>query len=65
MSDIKQNFSATRAIVNNDSYIDQVENPGDCSVIFVLKDKLGALAEVLKLFQDYKINLKLIESRSS
>lgn len=47
------------------SYIGQVKDHGDCTVIFALKDKVGVLAEVLKLFQDHKINLKHIESRSS
>lgn len=47
------------------SYIGQIKNHGDCTIIFALKDKVGVLAEVLKLFQDYKINLKHIESRSS
>lgn len=54
-----------KTIVRNSSYIGQVEEHGDCSVIFALKDRFGALAEVLKLFQDYEINLKHIESRSS
>lgn len=47
------------------SYIGQVKEHGDCSVVFALRDKVGVLAEVLKLFQDYRINLQHIESRSS
>lgn len=61
----KQNGKATATIARNSSYIGQVEEHGDCSVIFALKDRLGVLAEVLKLFQDHEINLKHIESRSS
>lgn len=47
------------------SYIGQVEEHGNCNIIFALKDKVGLLAEVLKLFQDHQINLIHIESRSS
>lgn len=57
----KQNGTLSR----NSSYIGQVKEHGDCSVIFSLKDKVGVLAEVLRLFQDHNINLKHIESRSS
>lgn len=38
---------------------------GDCSIIFALKDKVGVLAKVLKLFQDHQTNLRYIELRSS
>lgn len=47
------------------SYIGKVDDHGDCTVIFALKDRVGVLAEILRLFQDYQINLKHIESRSS
>lgn len=47
------------------SYIGQLEEHGDCTIIFALKDRVGILAEILKLFQDHNINLKHIESRSS
>lgn len=47
------------------SYISQVAEHGDCTVIFAVKDKVGVLADILMLFQSYKISLKHIESRSS
>lgn len=46
-------------------YIGQVTDHGDCTIIFALKDKVGVLATILKLFHDHEINLKHIESRSS
>jgi len=51
--------------VRESSYIAQADCHGDSTVIFALKDKVGILAEVLKLFQDHGVNLKHIESRSS
>ena len=50
---------------NVSSHISNVEEHGNSTIIFALKDKVGVLAEVLKLFQDFQINLKHIESRSS
>lgn len=47
------------------SYIRNVGEHGDSTVIFAIKDELGVLADILKLFQDHGINLKHIESRSS
>lgn len=47
------------------SYISQLDQHGDCTIIFAVKDRVGMLAHILKLFQDSKINLKHIESRSS
>ena len=47
------------------SYIGQVKEHGDCSIVFALKDRVGVLAEVLRLFHEHRINLKHIESRSS
>lgn len=66
MIDSKQNGSTdSEAQHQTTSYIGQLEDHGDCTVIFALKDKVGVLAKVLKLFQDHEINLKHIESRSS
>lgn len=45
--------------------LESYEDHGDSTIIFGLKDKVGILAEVLRLFQDHHINLKHIESRSS
>lgn len=50
---------------SSSSYIGQVDDHGDSTLIFALKDKVGVLAQVLKLFQDHQVNLKHIESRSS
>lgn len=47
------------------SYIEEVDTHGDCTVIFALQDGVGVLAKILRLFLDYQINLKHIESRSS
>lgn len=47
------------------SYIGQLSDHGDSSLVFALKDRVGVLGEVLKLFQEHHINLKHIESRSS
>jgi len=47
------------------SYIADFEEHGDTTIIFAVKDRVGVLADILKLFQDHKINLKHIESRSS
>lgn len=38
---------------------------GESTIIFALKDGVGVLSSVLRLFQDHQINLKHIESRSS
>ena len=45
------------------SYIGQVKEHGDCSIVFALKDRVGVLAEVLRLFHEHQINLKHIESK--
>lgn len=51
---------------HSSSYIAASSNqPSDCTMIFALKDGVGVLAQVLKLFQDHQVNLKHIESRSS
>lgn len=47
------------------SYIGKVESHGNCTIIFALEDRLGVLADILKLFQDHGISLNHIESRSS
>lgn len=52
-------------LLRTSSYIGYIEADEDCTIVFALKDKVGQLAEVLKLFQDHNINLKHIESRSS
>uniref|UniRef100_A0A0K0EMA2 phenylalanine 4-monooxygenase n=1 Tax=Strongyloides stercoralis TaxID=6248 RepID=A0A0K0EMA2_STRER len=49
-----------------DSFIADIkEAPGHTSVIFTLKQKAGALAETLKLFQEKNVNINHIESRPS
>uniref|UniRef100_A0A0N5C9T5 phenylalanine 4-monooxygenase n=1 Tax=Strongyloides papillosus TaxID=174720 RepID=A0A0N5C9T5_STREA len=49
-----------------DSFIADIkEAPGHTSVIFTLKQKPGALAEILKLFQEKELNINHIESRPS
>lgn len=47
------------------SYIGKLDTHGDSTIIFAVKDGVGVLADILKLFQDNQINLKHIESRSS
>ncbi|KAG9511161.1 Protein henna, partial [Fragariocoptes setiger] len=47
------------------SYIETQHNNGYTTVIFSMKDGVGALAAALKIFEKYSINLKHIESRSS
>lgn len=47
------------------SYIAQVDDHGDCTLIFSVKNRVGVLVSILKPFQDCQINLKHIESRSS
>ncbi|XP_046344927.2 phenylalanine-4-hydroxylase-like isoform X2 [Haliotis rufescens] len=39
------------------------DNEGSTSLIFSLDEKVGALAEALKILEDYKVNLHHIESR--
>ena len=41
----------------------EVENPKKMSIIFSVKDKPGALYNVLKIFNKYNLNLTKIESR--
>merc|ERR1712180_515410 len=41
------------------------DNPSKVSIIYSLGEEVGALAESLKIFQKYKVNLLHIESRSS
>lgn len=51
--------------VDSGAYIGDGSDHGDCTIMFTLKDKIGVLADVLRLFSDSQINLKHIESRSS
>lgn len=46
-------------------YISQFEGKVETTIIFSLKDEMGVLVKVLEYFQELKINLKHIESRSS
>lgn len=73
-SEVKENGHRTEICNNNgNGYVAKqtmvddvrVEANGDTTLIFALKDRVGALAKVLKFFQDQHINLKHIESRSS
>uniref|UniRef100_A0A914WIJ3 phenylalanine 4-monooxygenase n=1 Tax=Plectus sambesii TaxID=2011161 RepID=A0A914WIJ3_9BILA len=49
-----------------DSYIaDKKSGTGNANIIFTLKEKPGALAETLRIFQDHSVNLVHIESRPS
>lgn len=57
--------TTTNGLEHSSSYIGYIEGQKDCTVVFALKDKVGQLAEILRLFQDHNINLKHIESRSS
>ncbi|RWS16438.1 Protein henna-like protein [Dinothrombium tinctorium] len=41
------------------------ENKASITVMFAMKEKVGALAEALKIFKDNEVNLLHIESRSS
>lgn len=59
------NSKSQNSIIKRTCYIGQIEETGDRTIIFALRDELGVLARVLRYFQDFKINLKHIESRSS
>ncbi|PAV59661.1 hypothetical protein WR25_21254 [Diploscapter pachys] len=49
-----------------DAYVAEVDvEPGKTTIIFTLKEKAGALAETLKLFQALDVSLNHIESRPS
>jgi len=43
----------------------QTDKPSSVNLIYSLSEEIGALAESLKIFQKYKVNLLHIESRSS
>merc|ERR1719193_1006617 len=46
--------------------VEQSDNkPSSVNLIYSLSEEIGALAESLKIFQKYKVNLLHIESRSS
>jgi len=45
--------------------VKQADKPSSVNLIYSLSEEIGALAESLKIFQKYKVNLLHIESRSS
>jgi len=45
--------------------VEQADKPSSVNLIYSLSEEIGALAESLKIFQKYKVNLLHIESRSS
>merc|ERR1712088_120756 len=45
--------------------VQQTDKPSSVNLIYSLSEEIGALAESLKIFQKYKVNLLHIESRSS
>merc|ERR1719193_1081038 len=45
--------------------VQQADKPSSVNLIYSLSEEIGALAESLKIFQKYKVNLLHIESRSS
>lgn len=70
MNGVKMNGHGTNGKLhqgeaNHTSYIAESNTGSDSTIIFALKDQVGVLADILCLFQDQKVNLKHIESRSS
>jgi len=45
--------------------VEKADKPSSVNLIYSLSEEIGALAESLKIFQKYKVNLLHIESRSS
>jgi prephenate dehydratase len=56
----KQNF--TRFLVLNESGLPQPSHPNKASISFQLISKVGALADVLQIFKNHRINLTKIQS---
>lgn len=59
------NGHTTNGYHHRSSYAGSLDGARYCTIIFALKDGVGVLAQVLRLFQDHQVNLKHIESRSS
>merc|ERR1712130_696097 len=60
MGDIKMDHMGKEMVL-----VEQADKPSSVNLIYSLSEEIGALAESLKIFQKYKVNLLHIESRSS
>lgn len=63
---VDENGSLDDAKLPHHNYVEEkVDTDGNVSLIFSLSEKVGALAEALKIFQEKGVNLAHIESRPS